>query len=98
MKILTALSRTYFLIISLALLLNTVVISQDNQVMKKKEFGLEKATNLGEPINTSSGEFAPTISADGKTLIFESNRESGWKLYITRKIDTCWTEPTGTDG
>jgi outer membrane protein OmpA-like peptidoglycan-associated protein len=40
-------------------------------------------------------EFAPTISADGRTMIFESDRDKGgWKLYESR-LDKQgrWSEP-----
>jgi len=50
---------------------------------------------LGAPINTREhSEFAPAISADGKTLIFESDRSGkGWRLYVSRLIANAWTEP-----
>ena len=42
-------------------------------------------------------EFAPTISADGRTLIFESDQNSkkGWEL-MESQLDSSgnWTEPT----
>jgi outer membrane protein OmpA-like peptidoglycan-associated protein len=46
-------------------------------------------------INTSKyTEFAPTISADGKTMIFESNKDKGWKLYMSNQDDKGnWSEP-----
>lgn len=39
-------------------------------------------------------EFAPTISADGRTLIFETNRDKDWKLYESHlEKSGRWTEP-----
>lgn len=39
-------------------------------------------------------EFAPTISADGRTMIFESNREKDWKLYESHRDEKGnWSEP-----
>ena len=41
-------------------------------------------------------EYAPTISADGKTMIFQSNRGegSGYKLYESKlQADGSWSEP-----
>ena len=41
-------------------------------------------------------EYAPTISADGKTMIFQSNRDSlgGYKLYESKlNPDGSWSEP-----
>jgi len=37
--------------------------------------------NLGPTVNTSSGDGAPCMSADGLTLIFESNRPGGYGNY-----------------
>lgn len=45
-------------------------------------------------------EYAPAISADGKTMIFQSNRDStgGYKLYESRlQPDGSWSEPVGLD-
>jgi outer membrane protein OmpA-like peptidoglycan-associated protein/tetratricopeptide (TPR) repeat protein len=55
-----------------------------------------KPKNLGAPINTSGWESQPSISADGRTLYFVSNRKGGyggydiWKSTIT---DRGWSEP-----
>ncbi|HLF33040.1 MAG TPA: hypothetical protein VI583_02310, partial [Cyclobacteriaceae bacterium] len=39
-------------------------------------------------------EFAPSISADGKTMIIESNRTGTWKLYESKLLDHGnWSEP-----
>jgi outer membrane protein OmpA-like peptidoglycan-associated protein/Tol biopolymer transport system component len=56
------------------------------------------AQSIGAPVNTLDfAEFAPTISADGKTMIFESDRggkNSKWRLYITYQIKPgVWSEP-----
>ena len=45
-------------------------------------------------------EYAPAISADGKTMIFQSNRDStgGYKLYESRlQADGSWSSPVGLD-
>ncbi|MCC5920812.1 MAG: OmpA family protein [Cyclobacteriaceae bacterium] len=40
-------------------------------------------------------EYAPSISADGKYMILESNRLGGWKLFYTRLgSDGKWSEPS----
>ena len=31
-------------------------------------------------------EYAPSISANGRTLIYESNKDGSWKLYLTREL------------
>ncbi len=53
--------------------------------------------NMGPPINTSAKETQPSLSADGKTLYFSSNRPNGkggldiWKSTLNN--DGSWSEP-----
>jgi OmpA-OmpF porin, OOP family len=51
--------------------------------------------SLGNPVNTlENSEFAPTISADGNTLIFESDRGGRWRLYMSLQLKPgFWTKP-----
>jgi len=56
------------------------------------------SVNLGSIVNSSSYEYAPSISADGNTLFFESGRSSGFgesDIWITRRNTTedDWTTP-----
>lgn len=55
------------------------------------------AENIGAPINTKKHvEYAPSVSATGKTLIFETNRdgEDIWRLYQSKlDINGKWTDP-----
>jgi len=58
----------------------------------------QEMTNLEEPVNTSDyTEYSPTISSDGNTMIFESDRSEfmkSWKLYKTTKLpNEKWSEP-----
>ena len=54
--------------------------------------------NLGVPINTPEfSEFAPTISADGATLIFESDKSGRWRLYISTQVNGKWSTPKDMD-
>jgi len=49
---------------------------------------------LGKPVNTVEfSEFAPTISADGNTLIFESDKSGRWRLYISTQVNGVWSTP-----
>ena len=53
---------------------------------------------LGKPINTLEfSEFAPTISADGNTLIYESDKSGRWRLYISSQTNGVWSEPKDMD-
>jgi len=47
----------------------------------------------------NSVEFSPTLSADGKTLIFESDRDKGkWKLFQSKLNENDeWSVPTPLD-
>ncbi|MDX2190304.1 MAG: OmpA family protein [Bacteroidota bacterium] len=51
----------------------------------------------GKPINICSNlfdEFAPSISADGKTLIFQSNKDGEYKLYESKLLSKDkWSDP-----
>jgi len=49
--------------------------------------------HLGDAVNSSGIEFGPTISPDGQTLVFSSDRPGGlgkWDLYITRRQNGRW--------
>jgi OOP family OmpA-OmpF porin len=53
---------------------------------------------LGKPINTADfSEFAPTISADGNTLIYESDKSGRWRLYISTQVNGVWSTPKDMD-
>ena len=60
-----------------------------------KPSGQSNLQTLGSPINTlDNSEFSPTVSADGNTMIFESDRGGRWSLYITYQLKPgVWTEP-----
>jgi len=55
--------------------------------------------SVGKPINTLEySEFAPTVSADGNTMIFESDRSGRWRLYISTQVKPgVWSEPKDMD-
>lgn len=61
------------------------------------ETGWSNAVNLGPPVNTKHWESQPSISPDGETLYFTSNRDNGkgkkdlWKS--TRQSDGSWSKP-----
>lgn len=56
-----------------------------------------KPENLGSPVNSSKWESQPSISSDGKTLYFVSNRnggEGGMDIYVTHLAPNGeWTTP-----
>ncbi|MDB5011104.1 MAG: Outer rane porin precursor [Mucilaginibacter sp.] len=68
----------------------------DIYIAQKKGDSWGKPFDLSQPVNTSGWESQPSISADGRTLYFVSNRKGGyggydiWKSVLTSK---GWGEP-----
>ena len=57
-----------------------------------------EVTSLGPMVNSTFDEEHPTVSADGRVLIFASSRPAaarGWKLYMSTRpnADSEWTAP-----
>lgn len=48
-------------------------------------------------LNSSAIEYAPSISADGRTMIIESNRDGRYKLYDSKLVNGSWTVPQPID-
>lgn len=68
-----------------------ILVAQDSLMTQKPAIGLNSSEYV---------EYAPAISADGKTMIFQSNRDQsgGYKLYESRLLeDGSWSEPVGLD-
>ncbi|MFB0554868.1 MAG: TolB family protein [Phycisphaerae bacterium] len=68
----------------------------------KADFTFGTPTNLGPPVNSSSKDCIPNISADGMSLYFASNRPGGYgnqDLWVTTRVTTrstteySWGEP-----
>lgn len=53
--------------------------------------------NMGEPINSSSWDSQPSLSADGRTLFFVSNRSGGYgkiDIWFSKLgLDQKWSKP-----
>ncbi|WP_214070457.1 OmpA family protein [Mucilaginibacter sp. dw_454] len=68
----------------------------DIYVATKKGDDWGKPFSLSPPVNTSGWESQPSISADGRTLFFVSNRKGGYGGYDIWKStlgDKGWSEP-----
>lgn len=69
----------------------------DIYASKKEGDDWSKPVNLGFPINTKGWESQPSLSADGKTLYFVSDRRGGFGSYdiwqTTFGIDGKWAMP-----
>jgi Tol biopolymer transport system component len=82
--------RTLLLVLLLALGLAAEVA--------KADFTFGEPTNLGSTVNSSVRDFAPTSSADGLSLYFDSDRSGGYgdkDLCVTTRPTTKdpWGEP-----
>lgn len=69
----------------------------DIYVCRKEGNDWSKPINLGSVINTNEWESQPSISADGNTLYFLSNRAGGFGGYdiwkSTLDVEGRWTKP-----
>lgn len=70
----------------------------DLYTSKKKENGWEAPQNMGYPINTHYWESHPSLSADGRTLYFTSDREPKSKgkldIWVSHQDENgYWSEP-----
>lgn len=58
----------------------------------------KSTSKIVENINTEATEYAPSISADGKVMIFESNQSGSYKLYETLlDEERHWGSPIPVD-
>lgn len=64
----------------------------DIYVSLREGNGWSKPVNLGFPINTKGWESQPSLSSDGRTLYFVSDREGGFGSY------DIWRSVLGSDG
>src|SRR5690606_13008566 len=75
--------------------------NEDFFISEKVEGSWQKAINLGAPINTINNEGAPSLSADGQTLIFTACEYYGnygedrkgygsCDLFYTYKVGNNW--------
>src|SRR6185295_11326683 len=67
---------------------------EDIYVSLKKNDRWTEPVNLGSSINTSFQELTPSLSADGKTIYFASNRKNGlggFDIYQSTRLDDSWT-------
>jgi OOP family OmpA-OmpF porin len=66
---------------------------EDIYVSLKKNDQWTEPVNLGNSINTSSQEWTPSLSSDGKTIFFASNGRNGYggfDLYSATRLDDSW--------
>ena len=69
--------------------------SCDIYMSVKKNGVWSSPVNLGAPVNSGSWETQPSVSADGKTLYFTSNRKGGKGKMDIWKAEKIGTTPEG---
>jgi len=55
-----------------------------------------KPTNIGSPVNSRYSEKHPTVSSDGRTLYFTSNRPGGkgsYDIWVSERSSNGWSIP-----
>jgi outer membrane protein OmpA-like peptidoglycan-associated protein/tetratricopeptide (TPR) repeat protein len=68
----------------------------DIYISQKKGDDWSKPFDLNPPVNTAGWESQPSISADGRTLYFVSNRKGGYggyDIWKSKLTDKGWGEP-----
>ena len=88
--------NTKLVVLFFSFLLPFIGWAQDEGTEDKK---VELPVKIGVINETESTEFSPTISADGKTLIFQSDRVDGkWMLFQSELNDNgLWSKPEPID-
>lgn len=78
--------RNLFLLMAI---IPSLVLAQE-PVVEETENTKKIIENLSDP---TAIEYAPSISADGKTMIFESNKSGGYKLFESKFENENWQIP-----
>ncbi|MBN2402875.1 MAG: PD40 domain-containing protein [Spirochaetes bacterium] len=60
---------------------------------------VDKVVSLDPPINSAGADFAPSFTADGKILVFNSKRSGSayQQIFISRFENDAWTNPESLD-
>ncbi|MCP4132478.1 MAG: OmpA family protein [bacterium] len=61
----------------------------------KEPLNSKKLTNLGPTVNSTGDDFCPSITADGKIMVYDSRlpTESDHNIFLSRFEDGRWTKP-----
>ena len=89
-----------YIITVFAVLVSWVAQSQMPDTLKTYADSLKYFKTTAKPIdalNSAQIEYAPSISADGRTMIIESNRRGRYQLFDSRFVDGQWSDPAPID-
>ncbi len=87
----------YFLIAGMIFLTAYSASSQDVDSLEQVLDSLYPKTIVSSLSTAEFIEYAPTISANGRTLIFESNKNSNWNLYLSKLEGDDWQKEDPLD-
>ena len=74
--------------------------AQTPPVMQTMADTINYYRSTAKPVTTFNSEavdYAPSISADGKTMIYESNKDGKYQLYESHLVDGSWTTPVSIE-
>jgi outer membrane protein OmpA-like peptidoglycan-associated protein/tetratricopeptide (TPR) repeat protein len=75
---------------------NPTIGSCDIYVSKKSKKSWSEPVNIGKPINSVGWDAQPSLSADGKSIYFVSNRAGGFggkDIWVSHNSEGIWNEP-----
>lgn len=82
----------------LLILINILVVEAQELTADSVAYYAQTKKIVASLNDSTAVEYAPSISADGKTLIFETNINGPYKLYESKKDDTgTWGSPLPID-
>ena len=89
--------NTRYLTIALSLMcLSVVQVAAQPDTLRTMRDTIEYYKSTAKPIdqlNSDNIDYAPSISADGRTMIIESNREGKYELFESKLVNGLWTDP-----
>ena len=78
-------------IIILKILLILIILFVSGQIFPEK---IPEPFNPGPPLNTPEDDFAPSVTEDGTTMVFNSKRSGNQDIYITNFKNGRWSDPS----
>jgi outer membrane protein OmpA-like peptidoglycan-associated protein/Tol biopolymer transport system component len=87
-------------VLILCLLASWMIYGQTVPAMQTLADTIAYYKSTAKPVdafNSTKIDYAPSISADGKTMIFESNKEGKYRLYESKLVEGSWTAPVSID-
>jgi outer membrane protein OmpA-like peptidoglycan-associated protein len=87
----------YFGFVVLLLFSCGAIMAQENDSIDQVMDSLYPKTIVASLSDEAHAEYAPTISANGRFLIYESNKNGKWELFSTKLVDGNWQEEQPID-